>query len=155
MRFLNIFLLVASALVPQSWGRDYDAMIEPYANTHWGSWGPIEFCPEGSFAYGYQMKVEPPCGDCDDTVLNTIRLLCAYHLGDQDLEAGYVESTSGPFGSWQDPIYCPGGGNFLKGAQFMSEPAQYVRSGDDTAGNDLNMECLGGEILEGGSPTQW
>merc|ERR1712058_91274 len=68
------------------------------------------------------------------------------------------QSTLGFWGSWYDPIYCPGGENFLKAAQFRSE--RDIRDGDDTAGNDLNMECEGGEILEGhggpwGSWSSW
>ena len=134
--------------------RAYTSEIAPHAMTAWGVWGPEQFCPEGSYVHGYQLKVELDCfergvKDCDDTALNAIRLFCAYHIDGMpnDLEAGYVESSAGPFGVWADPIYCPGDGVFAIGAQFRSEPDQY--GSDDTAGNNLNMECSDGAILEG------
>ncbi|CAL4077176.1 unnamed protein product, partial [Meganyctiphanes norvegica] len=41
----------------------------------WGHWGDTEFCPEGSFAYGFRIKVEDSTAK-DDTALNGIRLIC-------------------------------------------------------------------------------
>uniref|UniRef100_A0A8C4UEC9 Uncharacterized protein n=1 Tax=Falco tinnunculus TaxID=100819 RepID=A0A8C4UEC9_FALTI len=28
----------------------------------WGEWGDIEFCPRGTYATGFQLKVGPGCG---------------------------------------------------------------------------------------------
>ena len=42
-----------------------------------GTWGPLEVCPEGSVAYGYQTQndlVIIPIHD--DTAMNSIRLFC-------------------------------------------------------------------------------
>ena len=30
-----------------------DAILLPETNTHWGTWGAIEWCPEGTFAMGF------------------------------------------------------------------------------------------------------
>jgi len=136
--------------------------IAPHANTGFGSWGPVDLCPENSFAHGFQLKVEWNCfrngtKDCDDTALNAIKLFCSYADGKS---AGYVESFVGPFGSWGESTQCHGAGNWLSGAQFRSEPYQHSHGGDDTAGNNLNMACLDGEIREGvgehwGSWSDW
>ena len=152
---LKIFVLRSLEAVTPA--RQYTAEIAPHAMTSWGVWGPEQFCPESSYVHGYQLRVELDCfkhdgehlRDCDDTALNAIRLFCAYHFDGMpdDLEAGYVESSSGPFGAWAEPIYCPGNGVFATGAQFRSEPDQ--GGSDDTAGNNLNMECTDGTILEG------
>ena len=92
----------------------------------------------------------------DDTALNSIKLMCSYHIPGfpEDLEAGVITSLEGPFGNWFGESICPGQGNFMKGAQFQSEPNQGGNH-DDTAGNSLNMECYDGTILEGDSPDHW
>merc|ERR1712215_376328 len=131
--------------------REYSSEITPEANTHWGKWGTADYCPSktsSSFVHGFQLKVEGDCfqrqgrnlKDCDDTALNAIRLFCAYD--DADYEAGYVESSMGPYGAWGSEQYCYGHGNYMTGVQFRSEPPQ--GHGDDTAGNNLNMLCSDG-----------
>ena len=32
-------------------------MIIPHSNTGWGEWWPPEFCPDNSFAKGFELKV--------------------------------------------------------------------------------------------------
>merc|ERR1712080_376224 len=57
--------------------RHYLAELNPEAGSNWGDWGRLEFCPEGSWAAGFQLKVEKDCGAmCDDTALNGVRLFC-------------------------------------------------------------------------------
>ena len=59
----------------------------------------------------------------------------------------YIESKVGGEGRWSDQKkVCPHA-NFLKGAQYKSEPEQGGM--DDTAGNSLNMLCEDATILEG------
>ncbi len=42
-----------SRVVVTRYDRDYMSEITPSANTHWGDWGEVDFCPEGSFAKGF------------------------------------------------------------------------------------------------------
>ena len=57
----------------------------------------------------------------------------------------------GPWGSWNSHKYCDEG-NFVTGAKFRSEEDVFI---DDTAGNDLNLECGDGTELHGESSTNW
>ena len=53
--------------------------IEPYTRTSWGSWGTTEWCPTGTFAHGFKLKMESYQGSAvykDDTALNAIGLYC-------------------------------------------------------------------------------
>ena len=53
--------------------------IEPYTRTSWGSWGTTEWCPIGTFAHGFKLKMESyQVSDYydDDTALNAIGLYC-------------------------------------------------------------------------------
>lgn len=46
----------------------------------WGKWGSWQYCPAGSFAIGYSMKVEDHQGKKskeDDTAVNGIKLYCS------------------------------------------------------------------------------
>jgi len=45
------------------------------------AWGPQVSCPEGSFAAGFELYMEPQI-DGDDTALNAIRLSCRNSNGD-------------------------------------------------------------------------
>lgn len=56
---LKILGLVAagSALpVEESEGEAYVTLVLDWA-MNWGTWGPQEFCPAGTFAYAFQIKV--------------------------------------------------------------------------------------------------
>ena len=50
--------------------------IQPYTQTSWGSWGLTEWCPHGTFANKFDLKIESNQGRDDDTALNTIGLFC-------------------------------------------------------------------------------
>lgn len=50
--------------------------IQPHTQTSWGSWGLTEWCPHGTFANEFDLKIESKQGRHDDTALNTIGLLC-------------------------------------------------------------------------------
>ena len=102
--------------------RPYEAEIQPESGSSWGDWVVEEFCPEGSFAKGVQLKVESKCGAfCDDTAINGIKLFCESSSG-TDMEE--VRSSVGLYGDWQTPLLCHGEEEavaFLRGVQFRSE----------------------------------
>ena len=51
--------------------------IRPYTQTSWGSWGLTEWCPHGTFASEFDLRIELKQGrDDDDTTLNSIGLHC-------------------------------------------------------------------------------
>ena len=56
---------------------DYSgSYIQPYTYTSWGSWGLAEWCPHGTFAHEFDLKVESKQGWGDDSALNAIGLHC-------------------------------------------------------------------------------
>lgn len=42
----------------------------------WGDWGAFDWCPEGSWAMGFNLKVDHSQGQGDGTAVNGIRLYC-------------------------------------------------------------------------------
>ena len=94
--------------------------LKPEAYSHWGDWGPAEFCPEGSWALGVQLKVEFDQGDIvDDSCLNAVQLKC---FNKQNNYTGGVTSYVGGYGDWMSAQYCDFGGSyFLTGIRLRSE----------------------------------
>ena len=73
---LVVCLLAGYAIA--STRNDYSGKyIRPYTQTSWGSWGHTEWCPHGTFANKFDLKIESDQGSGDDTALNAIRLLCS------------------------------------------------------------------------------
>merc|ERR1711990_286168 len=133
--------------------RPYVTEITPDAGSNWGDWGSASFCPEGSWATGFQLKVEPDCGAfCDDTALNAVKLFCADPDG---TDRGEVTSTVGSFGGWKGVHNCSPRGSAIRGIQFRSEAETRHQRGDDmrhldeTAGNNIDTPCQGGDVLVG------
>jgi len=85
-------------------------------------WGPIESCPEGSRAIGYDTRNDqtnlPNVGPLfDDTALNTVRLYCDDPLGTN------ITSAAGEIGLWGIRLDCPGPGTFLTAFELRVQPA--------------------------------
>ncbi|XP_045174260.2 vitelline membrane outer layer protein 1-like [Mercenaria mercenaria] len=107
----------------------------------YGFWTDPEFCPMGTFASGYNMKIESNRFIGDDTTLNAIKLSCSDSLG--HLENGaYVTSGEGNFGTWGKTETCNQeyhAANFLTAFSLQVEAPQ--GSGDDTSANYIKFYC--------------
>ncbi|XP_074167802.1 vitelline membrane outer layer protein 1 homolog [Sminthopsis crassicaudata] len=126
-------------------GRPYTAVIEVPNGGPWGEWTWPEMCPDGFFASGFSLKVEPPQGiPGDDTSLNGVRLHCA--RGDAERNTHVVTSQSGRWGTWSEPQWCPDGGFLAAFSLRVEEPST---PGDNTAANNVRFRCSGSEELEG------
>jgi len=153
--FTSQLSLSSCLAIPEGTQRPYTAEITPEAGSSWGNWGNSEFCPSGSWAAGFQLKVEDSCGlMCDDTALNGVKLLCVDSSG---FATGEATSFIGGYGHWKNHLKCqPHGGynvSYIHDVQFRSEHETRIdansRHVDETAGNNLNGACLGGDTLVG------
>ncbi|XP_045168615.2 vitelline membrane outer layer protein 1 homolog [Mercenaria mercenaria] len=105
----------------------------------WGKWGPAQYCPKGSYAIGYDMKIEPK-QKVDNTALNAIKLVCESLDGD---ETGEITSTQGHWGSWVGRTLCPsesGERLHLTSFDLQVQPKRGAFK-DDTAANYVKFRC--------------
>lgn len=105
----------------------------------WGVWGNPEFCPAGTFASGYIMKIEPKQQiNCDDTSLNAIRLICSDSGG---IDRGPITSLEGPLGSWTSEESCTKD-TYLVDFQLQVENGTVKRADlDNTCANYVKFHC--------------
>lgn len=124
----------------------------------WGKWGEQEFCPTGTFAYAFRIKVESEKAK-DDTSLNAIELFCrnprdvdhSHSLPKKKAKEFRITSAEGKWGKWQGRKECANG--LLTGMRMRSEEAQ--GPGDDTAANDLEMQCNHSSTTLNGGGNRW
>ncbi|XP_004716182.1 vitelline membrane outer layer protein 1 homolog [Echinops telfairi] len=120
-------------------------VIEVTNGGPWGDWAWPDMCPDGFFACGFSLKVEPPQGiPGDDTAVNGIRLHCA--RGNAERNKHVVESRSGRWGAWSEPQWCPSGGYLVAFSLRVEAPTP---PGDNTAVNNVRFRCSDGAELEG------
>nr|XP_022289903.1 vitelline membrane outer layer protein 1 homolog isoform X1 [Crassostrea virginica] len=131
------FLIVIVASLYWVEGREITKILTVKGGD-WGSWGEIKYCPEGSFADGYKMQIEPPQGFGDDTSLNRVSLSCrdAETLEKTGNVTPYSNTRS--FGSWGSETSCHKG-QFLTSFALQVEKPQ--GAGDDTAANFVKFTC--------------
>ena len=103
----------------------HTSTIEPYARTHYGSWGVAKFRPYLEYVQGVDLKIEGKI-DGDDTAMNTIQLVCS---GGSGSSYDIISSSTGEWGSWRGIHYCPPGG-YMERVKIRTESAQ--GNGDDT-----------------------
>ncbi|XP_071172780.1 vitelline membrane outer layer protein 1-like isoform X1 [Mytilus edulis] len=107
----------------------------------WGKWQAPSFCPDGQFASGYKLKIEPVQGFLpwqDDTYLNGIELVCGTRYNTSG--NGYnVSSGYGRLGNWKGLITCGSAGKFLTAFSLQVQSNQ--GNGDDTAANSVKFQC--------------
>ncbi|XP_063600578.1 vitelline membrane outer layer protein 1 homolog [Penaeus indicus] len=132
---MNHLLFVVLLVVP-CYGYDPADFIHAFGATNYGFWGATEACKNGSYAYGFQLKIEAEQGVLtDDTSVNAIKLFCRDLAGH---DTGEVTSSVMNFGAWNAPLTCHDD-TFLRGYMLKSDGT----SSDITAANALKMWCSG------------
>ncbi|CAL4217921.1 unnamed protein product, partial [Meganyctiphanes norvegica] len=125
-----------------------------------GTGGSHSFCVGQYFGVmlhiTYQVESEEAG---DDTALNAIELECIQPttnipLGTEDIQERdfAISSLKGEWGDWRDLRTCSSG--FLTGLRLKSEPDQGMFS-DDTAANDLEMQCNWSSEIHNGGGDHW
>ncbi|CAF3953588.1 unnamed protein product, partial [Rotaria sp. Silwood1] len=66
-------------------------IIEPEGGP-WGDYQSWVYCPQDTWAIGFSQRVEPPCGNCDDTALNALELVCGDAHG---VQIANIRSSNG------------------------------------------------------------
>ncbi|KAK3576978.1 hypothetical protein CHS0354_005981 [Potamilus streckersoni] len=95
----------------------------------WGDWHGPHFCADGSFAVGYNMKIELNQNAGDDSGLNAILLQCEFVEGSR--YGGQVGSGEGTWGNWMGWTRCDnqaGAHDFLTSFSLQVEPSQACKS---------------------------
>ncbi|XP_056308920.1 vitelline membrane outer layer 1 homolog a [Danio aesculapii] len=111
----------------------------------WGSWGPADMCPWGSYARGFSLKVEEPSHfTLDETSVNGIRLYCVSPDNISKVVAE-VQSKVSNWGEWTSVKWCRSG--FLKAFKLRVESPQGFE--DDTAATNIMIRCSDGSELYG------
>ncbi|XP_016380016.1 vitelline membrane outer layer protein 1-like isoform X2 [Sinocyclocheilus rhinocerous] len=131
--------------------RSYRSELTVPNGGRWGSWGPREMCPTGTYAVGFSLKVEyRTLGD--DTALNGIRLFCidASKVSNSIRDYASVQSSVGRWGVWTVIKWCRPG--LLTAFKLKVERPQ--GDGDDTAANNVLVQCSHGPSLVG-EGTSW
>ena len=130
---------------------DHTATRRPSAG-HWGDWTQPLYCNEGSWAVGYQMRVEASQGtNKDDTALNTVQLQC---LSRDAASVEWIRPHDGIWGTWGAAVSCSATNNFLSSARMRVEP-NLGSNRDDTAANDIEFGCSGGGSISAGNGAPW
>ncbi|XP_053402041.1 vitelline membrane outer layer protein 1 homolog [Mercenaria mercenaria] len=109
----------------------------------YGIWFTPQFCPEGTFANGFNIKYQHPKGPgADSTALNAISLQCADKNGGQQKEHRLVQSAAGHKGRWIGDVFCPKGKDgplFLQ--RFALRMQTKKHAGDETMANEVQFSC--------------
>ncbi|XP_075703427.1 vitelline membrane outer layer protein 1 homolog [Rhinoderma darwinii] len=115
---------------------------------NWGDWGILQRCPPSTSARGFSLKVEAPLGSKrDDTALNGIKLYCTHESSTYVVDT--ITSSEGDWGDWTTVSWCPTG-NFISFTLKVEKPQG---DGDDTAANNLMMQCSDYRAIKGNGGT--
>lgn len=115
----------------------------------WGSWGSWHICPENSFITGIRFFSEPAgpgtgVKDYDDTAANNMHVRCfGGNSIDQWVKNFVNEDASDRLYGWGDDMtdkYCKEG-NAVSGFRTKVSDNQGTKDNDDTALNQLEVEC--------------
>ncbi|XP_061446232.1 vitelline membrane outer layer protein 1 homolog [Rhineura floridana] len=143
-----VVLLLAGVMAEPKGVLEHEAVIGVSNGGTWGSWGWQEMCPEDTYATGFSLKVESYQGEMkDDTALNGIRLFCTRGGHGDKREAHIVESQSGPWGHWLQPIWCPEGTYLVRFSLRVEQNRPGIQ--DVMGATNVRFACSGGATLEG------
>lgn len=148
MEYSKYLILLAMLSVSPSLHARSDVVDSVKLDGNWGDWGGWQYCPAGSFAAGYSMKVEGRQGDGDDTAVNGIKLYCVNNRGKR---VATVTSAVGPWGDWREGASCPG--SFLQSAGMKYEA--HAKDIDDTATTSLRFKCLNNATVQASGTMKW
>ncbi len=108
----------------------------------WGNWGPVANCPVGTYANGFQLKVEGFQGSGDDTGANSLKFRCSDGYSMIEAPGG------GPWGNWSSLLEVAHSGALPRpqiwaicGVRAKFE--NHVGGRDDTALNNLEFYWCG------------
>ncbi|XP_071533345.1 vitelline membrane outer layer protein 1-like [Panulirus ornatus] len=150
MFFLSSWMTLTLAAITSGQVHNPDDYIHSLGATTWGFWGQTDTCPEGSYAYGFEIRVEREHGFMDDdTSVNAIKLFCRTPAGSH---VGEVTSSSMSRGSWTGSHHCLSG--YLNGYDLKS----HTDAGsfeDNTAANALRMYCTNDPNYIEASGNKW
>ena len=142
------FVLVYSN--PIVYAREDAVSVVGYSGI-WGDWGKWQYCPKGSFAAGYAMKVEAHRdGRFDDSAVNGIKLYCVNKATGK--RVGVITSRVGPWGSWREGASCQGK-TVLYATAMSFEP--HKKDSDDTATNSVRFKCTDGKTIQAFGSMPW
>ncbi|XP_045180597.2 vitelline membrane outer layer protein 1 homolog [Mercenaria mercenaria] len=115
-------------------GRSYTTKLTVSNGGPRGEWASIEFFAEGTYAYGYDMKIEPQMGIWDSSSLNAIKILCKSQNGGT---AGAVTSEQSQWGDWLGTSGDDSTANFVrfKCRSFDGNSQTYVIAKDPEEGS--------------------
>ncbi|WP_420876248.1 hypothetical protein [Pseudomonas kermanshahensis] len=100
-------------------------------------WTGAVYCPYGTFANGFQIKLEGQQGSGDDTAMNGLWLVCKGATGGAE---HVIQSGMGDWGKPVEPTQkCPAG-EFLFSYELREEPHRGPNH-DDTSANGLRFGC--------------
>ena len=105
---------------------------------HWGEWAASpEFCPEGSFVYGFKLQSEKKQGGSeDDSALNSIELHC--RKPNSAFKTKSISSSKGFWGDWGSTAWCTSD-KPVDGFKVQEEPKQ--GEDDDSSLNNIALYC--------------
>ncbi|MDJ0556384.1 MAG: hypothetical protein QNJ68_18485 [Microcoleaceae cyanobacterium MO_207.B10] len=139
---ISVSVLPVNQVFGQSFRNDIVNVKESGNGAPWGTWTRPAYCPPGSWAAGYTMRVEPGQGRGDDTALNAVALYCRDRRG---RNVGRISPHQGFWGSWVEGAGCQPA-QFFTHFQLKVERGQ--GRGDDTAANSVRFWCSNDERVE-------
>ena len=108
-------------------------ILESGITASYGNWHSWELCPIGSYAKGFNLKIDN--NPDDKTGINTIKLIC------NDISNTQVVSYDGVNGICGNDIYCPNNSRIV-GFNYKYDTYKGDKfSPDDSSGNSVYFYC--------------